>query len=101
MSALTPVSFIQTDIDAVAEHVGRVAVFVDAEGKLDLAARRVNRLNKGAVARLVESERWGKMKDGDHVALGYPAGMKADAGCDPAGAERQRHGSAQGRGRTG
>ena len=79
MSALTPVSFIQTDIDAVAEHVGRVAVFVDAEGKLDLAARRVNRLTKGAVARLVESERWGKMKDGDHVALGYPAGMKADA----------------------
>lgn len=79
MSNLTPISFAETDLDAVADHIGRVAVFVDAEGKLDPGARRVNRLTKGAVARLVESERWGKMKDADIVSLAYPAGMKADA----------------------
>jgi len=79
MSALTPIFFIETDLDAIAEHVGRVAVFVDAEGKMDLAARRVNRLTKGALARLVESERWGKMKDADCVTLSFPAGMKAEA----------------------
>ena len=79
MSTLTPISFAETDLDAVAEHVGRVAVFIDGEGKLDPGARRVNRLTKGAIARLVESERWGKMKDADVVSLSYPAGMKADA----------------------
>lgn len=79
MTKLTPISFVETDLDAIATHVGRVAVFVDGGGKMDLAARRVNRLTKGAVARLIESERWGKMSDGDVVSMAYPAGMVADA----------------------
>lgn len=79
MSTLTPISFADTDLDAVADHAGRVAVFIDAEGKLDPGARRVNRLTKGAIARLVESERWGTLKDGQSVSLAYPAGMAADA----------------------
>ena len=79
MSTLTPISFVTTDLDAVADHVGRVAVFVDSEGKLDTGARRVNRLTKGAVARIVEGEGWAKVKEGDSVTVGYPAGMKADA----------------------
>ena len=79
MTELTPISFVENDLDAIATHVGRVAVFVDGEGKVDLAARRVNRLTKGAVARLLESERWGEMSDGDVVSMAYPAGMAADA----------------------
>ncbi len=79
MTELTPISFVENDLDAIATHVGRVAVFVDGEGKMDLAARRVNRLTKGAVARLLESERWGEMSDGDVVSMAYPAGMAADA----------------------
>ncbi|MEH6740779.1 MAG: leucyl aminopeptidase, partial [Sulfitobacter sp.] len=78
MSTLTSFTFAETDLDAIAEHEGRVAVFVDGEGKLDQSARRVNRLTKGALARLVESDKWTKMKEGDIVSLGYPAGMKAD-----------------------
>jgi leucyl aminopeptidase len=79
MSTLTPITFTETDLEAIANHEGRVAVFVDGEGKLDQAARRVNRLTKGALARMIESARWGEMKEGDIVSLGYPAGMKADA----------------------
>lgn len=79
MSTLTPISFALTDLDTVADQVGRVAVFIDAEGKLDPGARRVNRLTKGAIARLVESPRWATMKDGETVSLSYPAGMAADA----------------------
>ena len=93
MSALTPISFLPTDLDAIAAHKGRVAVFVDAEGKLDPGARRVNKLSKGAVARLVESERWGKMKDGESVALAYPAGLAADA-IDVVRLERNAKGAA-------
>ena len=79
MSNLTPISFAETDLEAIANHLGRVAVFIDAEGKLDPGARRVNRLTKGAIARLIESERWTKLKDGDSLSLAYPAGMAADA----------------------
>ncbi|MGB5864445.1 MAG: leucyl aminopeptidase [Sulfitobacter sp.] len=79
MTALTPITFAETDLDAIATHIGRVAVFVDAAGKLDPGARRVNRLTKGAVVRLVESARWEKMKEGASAAISYPAGMAADA----------------------
>jgi len=79
MSTLTPISYAATDLDAVAAQVGRVAVFIDAEGKLDPGARRVNRLTKGAIARLVEAPRWATLKDGDVISLAYPAGMAADA----------------------
>ena len=50
----TPVSleFSATDLDAIAGFEGRVALVVDVSGKLDPAARRINRLTKGAVARL-------------------------------------------------
>lgn len=78
MSTLTSFTFAETDLDAIAEHEGRVAVFVDAEGKLDQSARRVNRLTKGALARLVESDKWAAVKEGGIVSLGFPAGMKAD-----------------------
>ena len=79
MSTLAPITFVEIDLDAIAEHEGRVAVFVDAEGRMDQAARRVNRHTKGAVARLVESARWEKMREGDLVSLDYPAGLKAQA----------------------
>jgi leucyl aminopeptidase len=76
-----PVSleFSATDLDAIAGFEGRVALVVDVSGKLDPAARRINRLTKGAVARLVESEGFEKLKEGDTRVLAYPAGMAAEA----------------------
>ena len=56
MTKLTPISFVETDIDALAATHGRVAVIVTPEGKLETSARRVNRLTKGAVQRFVDSE---------------------------------------------
>ncbi len=79
MTALTPISFAQTDIDKVADHAGRVAVFVDPEGRLDAGARRVNRLTKGALNRLIEGQKFAKSKPGDALSLAYPVGMKGDA----------------------
>ena len=79
MTQLTPISFAETDIEAIADKTGRVAVFVDAEGRLDPGARRVNKLTKGAVARLAESARWSDAKNGEVVSLAYPVGMQADA----------------------
>ncbi|MEM1373034.1 MAG: leucyl aminopeptidase [Pseudomonadota bacterium] len=75
----TPLSFAfePTDLDAVATHAGQVAVFVEASGKLDQTARRVNRLTKGALERFAESEAFADMKDGQAREMAYPAGMDA------------------------
>jgi leucyl aminopeptidase len=73
------VNFKDTDNDAIAEAEGRVAIVVTPDGKLDTSARRVNRLTRGAVKRLVESDAWGKMDAGQIKSLAMPSGMAADA----------------------
>jgi len=73
------VTFEDTDIEKIAEADGRVAVIVTPDGKLDTAARRVNRLTKGALKRLTDSDTWGKVKSGELRTLAWPVGMKAEA----------------------
>ncbi|SLN16233.1 Cytosol aminopeptidase [Roseovarius albus] len=72
-------SFIATDLDQIAESKGRVAVIITPDGKMDTAARRVNRLTKGALKRLVESERWSDMKTAQVKTLAWPVGLEAEA----------------------
>jgi len=40
-----------TDIEALSKLQGRIALLVDSPDTLDVAARRVNRLTRGALAR--------------------------------------------------
>ncbi|WP_424986355.1 leucyl aminopeptidase [Microbulbifer sp. S227A] len=79
MSRLTPIAFETTDIDVMGAAEGRVAIIVTPDGKLDPAARRANRLTKGALARLVESERFSKVRSGQVISLAWPTGMAAEA----------------------
>ncbi|NRB36374.1 MAG: leucyl aminopeptidase [Rhodobacteraceae bacterium] len=79
MTHLTPMSFVETDLDAMAAATGRIAVIVSPDGTLDQPARRANRLAKGAVARLVESDKFSKAKSGQVITLAWPAGMAAEA----------------------
>ncbi|WP_170344048.1 leucyl aminopeptidase [Ruegeria atlantica] len=79
MSSLIPVRFQEFDLDAMAQAEGRVSIIIPPDGKMNPAARRANRLTKGAVARLVESEKFGKSKTGDVISMAWPAGMAAEA----------------------
>ncbi len=79
MTTPQTIRFADVDLDALASAEGRVAVIVTPDGKLDQAARRANRLTKGAVARLADSKRWDKAKPGQVVTLAMPAGMAAEA----------------------
>ncbi|MDF1670652.1 MAG: leucyl aminopeptidase [Roseovarius sp.] len=79
MTTPVTITFADIDLDQIALATGRVAVFLPADGKLDLAARRVNRLTKGALARMVESGAVEKMKPGEVITLNWPAGMAAKA----------------------
>ncbi|MCP5072177.1 MAG: leucyl aminopeptidase [Rhodobacteraceae bacterium] len=75
---LTP-KFVETDLDQIAGFKGKLVAFVNPKGGLDVLSRRVNRLSKGAIARLVESEEFGAMEAGNVRTLGFPNGMKATA----------------------
>lgn len=79
MTSLTPIRFDETDLDRIAQATGRVAVIVTPDGKLDQAARRANRLSKGAIARFLESERFSKAKPGQVLTLEWPVGLAAEA----------------------
>ncbi|MFD1508722.1 leucyl aminopeptidase [Lacimonas salitolerans] len=79
MTTPQTIRFAATDLDAIAGAQGRVAVAVTPEGKMDPGARRVNRLAKGALARLVETTRWEKAKPGDVISLAMPVGFEAEA----------------------
>ena len=78
MSELPSLDFVETDLDRIAAAKGIVAVFLTGEGKMDPAARRVNRLTKGALVRIAESARFGKLKEGEALSLAFPTGLAAE-----------------------
>jgi leucyl aminopeptidase len=79
MTAIADLRFAETDLDAIAGALGRVAVFVTPDGKLDAEGRRVNRLMRGGLNRLIEGGALAKKQAGDVISLGWPAGLAAEA----------------------
>ncbi|WP_170514658.1 leucyl aminopeptidase [Ruegeria atlantica] len=79
MSSLVPIRFQPFDTDAMAQAEGRVVVIIPSDGKMSPAVRRANRLTRGAVARVVESPRFEKVKTGDVISMAWPGGMAAEA----------------------
>ena len=66
------------DLDAISAFEGNVAIFSD-DGKLDQFGRRINRLTRGALARLLESQEFEKLAIGEAATIAWPAGMAAKA----------------------
>ncbi len=79
MTVPAELTFAEIDLDAIAAATGRVVVIVTPDGKFDSAARRVNRLTKGALARFAESPAFDKLKPGETAELAWPAGLAAEA----------------------
>lgn len=79
MTDILAPSFIALDIDQIASVEGRVVVLADGAERMDKGARRVNRLTKGALLRLLESEAFGKAKIGEALEMAWPVGMAAEA----------------------
>ena len=79
MTTPAPMQFVETDLDQIVEHEGLVVVLIPENGRLDQGARRVNRLTRGALARLLESKDFEKMSAAGVKRMSYPAGMAAEA----------------------
>ncbi|WP_145103180.1 leucyl aminopeptidase [Cereibacter sediminicola] len=79
MTHPVPIQFQGADLEALATSAGRIVVFAGEGGAMGAAAKRVNRLMRGALERAAASEAFGKLKPGEAMELGFPAGMAADA----------------------
>lgn len=79
MTTPATLTVIEADLDAIATAQGRVAVIIPSDGKMSAPARRVNRLTKGALARLVESDAFEKLPEGGAMDLAFPVGLAAEA----------------------
>ncbi|MEX1236371.1 MAG: leucyl aminopeptidase [Roseovarius sp.] len=79
MTAPASTRIIQTDLDTLASATGRIAVVIGKDGKLGEAARRINKLTRGALARMIEGGAIEAMKSGEVKTLAWPAGLKAEA----------------------
>ncbi|MCR8826726.1 leucyl aminopeptidase [Pseudosulfitobacter koreensis] len=79
---MTKITFEALDIDALATAEGRVAIVLSPDGKMDAAARRINKLTRGALERMVRlaaSKDFADFKPGGLVSISVPANMAADA----------------------
>ncbi|MFU8882757.1 MAG: leucyl aminopeptidase [Rhodobacterales bacterium] len=76
-----PVSIhvVQTDLAALADVEGRIAIVVEAPETINAITRRLNRLTHGALARGLASKGFAKLKPGEAISLAYPAGLTAEA----------------------
>ena len=79
MSSFASPEFLPFALDPIASHDGRVVVFADADIPLPRAAKRADKLTRGAVARAVACAAFGKLKPGQGLVLNWPAGMQAEA----------------------
>ncbi len=79
MTQATPIRFVPFVPSDVLTAKGRVALIVPPEGTLDQACRTVNRVTKGGLARLLESDSFAKAKSGQVFSLAWPAGLEAEA----------------------
>ncbi len=100
MTEPVAISFAAVDYDALSEAPGRIAVLVEAEGRMNVAARRLDVMSRKAVSRLVASPAWSKSKVGEATLLAFPAGLAADGLVvvkvprKPSAAEARRAGAA-------
>jgi len=79
MTTPLTIHFDTLELDDIAAVSGKIAVLASPDGKLDNFARRVNRLTKGAVARLLENPAFAECENGEGVTLAFPTGLAAEA----------------------
>ena len=79
MTAPLQTAFAAAAPEKIARIAGRIVVFADGTRTLDPLARRVDRLTRGAVARLVAAPAFAKAKAGSGHVLAYPGGLAAEA----------------------
>ena len=64
-------------LDGLALVPGRIALLAAGDTPATPAARRLDRLTRGALSRALGSEAWAGVKEGETLDLAFPAGLQA------------------------
>ncbi|GAB1480682.1 leucyl aminopeptidase [Paracoccaceae bacterium] len=67
------------DVEALPSATGRIALLSAGDAPATPAARKLDRLTRGAVKRALASEGWARLKAGEGLDLAFPAGLQAEA----------------------
>jgi leucyl aminopeptidase len=78
MSHPLPLQFHATDLEVLSTQAGRIAILVDGTSPATPAARRLDRLMQGSLARYLCSDGFAKLKPGEAQDLAYPSGLVAE-----------------------
>lgn len=79
MSHPVAIRFETLEIDGLAGLAGRLALIVEGAKPAGAAARRIDRLMRGGLARALASDAVAKLKPGEALELAFPAGLGAEA----------------------
>lgn len=79
MTDLINVTFVSHDTNTIAGLTGKVAITVTSDGKLDLAARKVNSLTRKTVEKFIAGDVFEKLGAGEAVEIPAPFGLEAEA----------------------
>lgn len=79
MSHPVAIQFHSPEIEVIAKLTGRVALLVDGAKPATPAARRIDKLMRGGLSRALASDAFAKLKAGEAMDLGFPAGLAAEA----------------------
>jgi len=78
MSHLVQPIFAPTALDSLATESRRIALLADSDAPKTTAARRLDRLTRGALTRAMASETWIKTKPGEGIELAFPTGLQTE-----------------------
>ena len=79
MSHPLALQFHQPDLSSLPGWTGRIVLLVEGAAPGTTAAKLVNKLMRGALARAMASDAFSKLKMGEAMDLAYPAGLIAEA----------------------
>ena len=70
--------FTLTSLEDLASRPGRIALLADGDAPRSPAAKRLDKLTRGALTRLMASDAWAKSKTADAVDMAWPGGLAAE-----------------------
>lgn len=78
MTDLLSPALLAFDPEALAAQPGRIVLLADGVKPASPAARKIDRLTRGALGRVMASEAWAKLKPGEALDLAFPVGLTAE-----------------------
>lgn len=78
MTPIATFATVETELEHVVQASGKIALLIGDDAKLDMTARRINRLSKGMLVRYLESPEFGELGNCKVQELTFPAGLGAN-----------------------